>query len=247
MRKNKWLAGQGGHFMSSNTLTYDTEPFIMKGVLYTKGVNMFSIFLPKDFNFFDLFERQASYAVEAACYFKELVSKGSSDELSMQKMKDIEHQGDNVTHDILDRLNKTFITPFDREDIHALAKELDDIIDMIYTITNRMRVYKLSGIDKNLVEFASVIEDSVRSVASAVKGMRDMKHSKSVSDACVEVNRLENVGDSMRDAVLAELFDMGKDPIHVIKWKEIYQDAETVLDICEDVAHVVQSILVKQA
>jgi len=208
---------------------------------------MFAFFLPKEFNFFDLFERQVGHAVDAAQCFKALVSKDPTDEAMLQRMREIEHQGDEVTHQILYHLNKTFITPFDREDIHALAKELDDIIDMLYTITNRLRVYKVSGVDKNLVEFASVIEDSVRSVASAVKGMRHMKNLASISEACVEVNRLENVGDSMRDAVLAELFENGKDPIHVIKWKEIYQDAETVLDICEDVVHVVQSILVKQA
>ncbi len=204
-------------------------------------------FLPQECNFFDLFEKQVDYAVDAASYFKRLVTNDSIDKASLQKMHNLEHQGDEITHDIFDRLNKTFITPFDREDIHALAKELDDIIDMLYTIVNRLSVYKLDGADKNLVEFASVIEESVCAVACAVKGLRNTKQFKSVSEFCVEVNRLENVGDSMRDTVLVELFERAKDPISVIKWKEIYEDAETVLDICEDVAHVVQSILVKQA
>jgi predicted phosphate transport protein (TIGR00153 family) len=208
---------------------------------------MFAMLLPKEFNFFDLFDRQADCALDAAGRFKELVTKGTLEDALIQKVKDAEHQGDDLTHDILDRLNKTFITPFDREDIHALAKELDDVIDMIYTIANRMKVYKVEGIDKNLVLFAVVIEDSVRAVACAVKGLRNMKNLKSVTDACVEINRLENVGDTMRDTMLAELFENSKDPFALIKWKEIYQDAETVLDICEDVAHVVQSILVKQA
>lgn len=204
--------------------------------------------LPQETNFFDLFDKQVGCAIDAASCFKELVAKGTLDEASVQRMRYIEHQGDEVAHEILSRLNKTFITPFDREDIHALAKELDDVIDMIHTITNRMRVYKLTGVDKNLVEFSAVIEKSVQAVACAVKGMRNMKHSKAVSDACVEINRLENVGDTMRDATLAELFEKAKnDPVFVIKLKEIYQDAETVLDICEDVAHVVESILVKQA
>jgi hypothetical protein len=203
-------------------------------------------FLPKEFNFFDLFERQVGHAVEAANCFKELVANNMN-EASLKNMHDIEHQGDEVTHEILNNLNKTFITPFDREDIHALAKELDDIIDMLYTIANRLRVYKITKTDKNLIEFANVIGESVRAVACAVKGLRSMKNAKSISESCVEVNRLENVGDSMRDSMLGELFETAKDPIEVIKWKEIYQDAETVLDICEDVAHVVQSILVKQA
>jgi uncharacterized protein Yka (UPF0111/DUF47 family) len=144
-------------------------------------------------------------------------------------------------------LNKTFITPFDREDIHALTKEPDDIIDMLNTIISRLRIYKVTGVNENLVEFACVIDDSVNAVARAVKGMRNMKNYEVISEACVEINRLENVGDSMRDAVLGELFENENNPIEVIKWKEIYQDAETVLDICEDVAHVVSSILVKQA
>ncbi|MDD5136664.1 MAG: DUF47 family protein [Candidatus Omnitrophica bacterium] len=204
-------------------------------------------FMPKEFNFFDLFEKQAQYAVDAADCFKELVSKDILDEVSLTKMHDIEHQGDEVAHTILDNLNKTFITPFDREDIHTLAKELDDITDMLYTIVNRMKVYKVAGPNKNLIEFAAVINESARAVLRAVKGLSNLKKAKDVSDACVEVNRLENLGDTMRDNVLAELFETSKDPIAVIKLKEIYQDAETVLDICEDVAHVVQSILVKQA
>ena len=204
-------------------------------------------FIPKEFNFFDLFEKQIDCALEAAAHLKETVGKGFVDEAALKKMQDIEHKGDEAAHLIIDRLDKSFITPFDREDIHSLAKEMDDIADMINTIVNRLKVYKVTGVDKNLVEFASIIEESVRALAIAVKGMRNMKHSKSVVDACVEVNRLENVGDDLRDRVLAELFENEKDAIKVIKLKEIYQDSETVLDICEDVAHVVGSILVKQA
>jgi uncharacterized protein Yka (UPF0111/DUF47 family) len=144
-------------------------------------------------------------------------------------------------------LNKAFITPFDREDIHALAMELDDITDMINNIVRRLRVYDITGVDQNLVAFAAVIEQSVRAVARAVGGLRHVKNVQVVFDACVEVNRLENVGDAMRDRMLAELFATAKDPIAVIKWKDIYQDAETVLDVCEDVVHVVDSIMVKQA
>jgi uncharacterized protein Yka (UPF0111/DUF47 family) len=204
-------------------------------------------FIPKEFNFFDLFDKQIDCAVEAATRFKAIVKKGAVDEADLKAMKDIEHRGDEAAHTIIDRLDKSFITPFDREDIHALAKELDDIADMVYTIINRLKVYKVTDADKNLVKFASIIDESVHSVAVAVKCMRSAKHSGSVVKACVEVNRLENVGDDMRDECLAELFEKEKDPIKVIKMKDIYQDAETVLDICEDVAHLVGSILVKQA
>jgi uncharacterized protein len=208
---------------------------------------MFFKFIPREFNFFDLFDKQVGYAIEAADYFKELTAKGAISEEALKKMEDIEHKGDEVAHDIIEHLNTTFITPFDREDIHALAKELDDVIDMINTIVSRLRIYKLTSVDKNLINFAAVISESVNAVAGAVKGLRHMKNSKIIQELCVEINRLENVGDEMRDAVLAELFEKCKDPISVIKLKEVYQDAETVLDVCEDVTHVVGSILLKQA
>ncbi len=208
---------------------------------------MFFKFLPKDFDFFSLFEKQAEYAVKAASYLKEVVSKGVLDEGRLKKMHDIEREGDEVAHAIIAQLNKTFITPFEREDIHALTKQLDDVIDMLYTIANRLRVYKITRANKDLIEFSSVIEESVRCIASAVKGMRNAKNTKPVLESCIEINRLENVGDLMRDKALAELFEREKDPIMVIKWKDLYQDAETVLDICEDVANVVESILVKHA
>jgi len=207
---------------------------------------MFFKFLPKEVGFFDLFDKQIGYAVDAARYFKELVLSGSVDQESVEKIGAIEHLADDVAHDIFEHLNKTFITPFDREDIHALAKEVDNITDMINTIVSRLHVYKLNPRDKNLIEFASLIEKSALAVSSAVKALRNVKDLDAIHRACVEVNSLENVGDSLRDASLVELFEKTTDAIAVIKWKEIYQDAETVLDICEDVTHVVGAIVLKQ-
>jgi len=198
-------------------------------------------------NFFDLLEEQIGHAVEAACFFQEVTAQGRVTEEMLNRMAQIEHQGDNAAHTIIKQLNKTFLTPFDRQDIHALAMEVDDITDMIHNIVSRLRVYDITGVDQNLVEFAAVIEQSVRAVTTVIGGLRHSKNARVVFDACVEVNRLENVGDVMRDRVLAELFATAKDPIMVIKWKDIYQDAETVLDVCEDVVHVVESIMVKQA
>jgi uncharacterized protein len=204
-------------------------------------------FCPKEFNFFDLFEKQVAFAVEAARFFKVVASQGRVTDEALSKMEAIEHQGDDAAHTIIEQLNKTFITPFDREDIYALTKEIDDVIDMLNTIVSRLKIYHITNVDKNLVEFAAVIELSVQAMARAVGGLRNIKNVQCVFDACVEVNRLENVGDTMRDRVLEELLASGKDPITVIKWKDIYQDAETVLDVCEDVAQVVDSIMVKQA
>jgi len=216
-------------------------------VLAFKERRMKFRFLPEEFNFFNLFDKQAELALEASSLVRELVQQEKVDAAILTRMQEIEHRGDELTHGIIERLNKTFITPFDREDIHKLATTLDDVVDVMNTIVNRLRIYKLGSADKSLAEFAAVIDDSVRNVATAVKGLRKLKDTKSIMDACVEINRLENVGDAMRDRVLADLFEREANPICVIKWKEIYQDAETVLDVCEDVANVVETIMVKQA
>jgi len=204
-------------------------------------------FFPKEFSFFKLFNEQVGYAVEAAGYFKELTKTGAFDEAALDKIHHLEQLSDNAAHEIIDQLNKSFITPFDREDIHALAIETDDIIDILNAIVNRLNVYKITKVDKGLIRFAEVIEESVKAVATAVKCLDHKKNSKLVNAACVEINRLENIGDDLRDKLIGELFENEKDPIEVIKWKDIYQDAETVLDICEDVSHIVDSILVKHS
>jgi uncharacterized protein len=201
---------------------------------------------PHEFDFYTLFEKQAGTAVEAALRFKEVGVKGLDDE-AVAAVRKLEHEGDESAHAILEQLDKTFITPFDREDIHALTNELDDVVDQIDTIVNRMRVYRLTSPNKQLLDFAVVTVDATRALAVAVAGLRTMKNHKAIEDACVEVNRLENVTDVMRDTALATLFDTEKDAITVIKWKEIFQDAEKVLDQCEDVAHIVRSIVLKQA
>ncbi len=204
-------------------------------------------FLPREFEFFDLFDRQAECAVKAAVYFKELTQSGVFDDATVQRMRDIEHEGDDITHDIINKLNKTFITPFDREDIHLLAHELDSVIDIMHTICNQMRLYRLSGVNAHLIQFADIIEKSVTVLARAVKGLRDSRQPAAILDDCIEVNRLENSGDQLRDFVISKLFDEATDPFFLIKWKEVFQGAETVLDKCEDVANVVETILVKQA
>lgn len=204
--------------------------------------------LPQTFDFFALLDKQADFAVQAATEFTRLIKDFDVNAEEVHTMKEIEHQGDQVALQVMDQLNKTFITPFDREDIHALSKEIDHIIDMIYTITNRLKVYKVLSTDRNMAEFSRVIELAVTGVAKAVKGLRDTKNYKDVLKACVEVNNLETLSDKMRDDMLGEMFQKyANDPISVIKWKEIYQDAETVLDVCEDVVHIIESIIVKQA
>ncbi|MFH0754065.1 MAG: DUF47 family protein [Candidatus Omnitrophota bacterium] len=204
-------------------------------------------FFPVEVNFFDLFEKQSACLLEAADALKLAVSKGKVDADALGKINQIEVKADKASYAVIAQLNKCFITPFDREDVHALTKALDDVVDMINTISNRMKVYKINEVRKSLIEFSLVIEESVRALNEAVAKMRDLKNYQLVMNSCIEVSRLENISDSMRDTALAGLFETEKDPIELIKWKEIYEDAEMVLDICEDAAHVIETILLKQA
>ena len=147
-------------------------------------------FFPREFDFYNLFEEQVDCAVQAAIKFKEIVfTPGLIEESSYQEILHLEGKGDTASHAIIEQLNKSFITPFDREDIYALTKELDDITDMINTMVGRIKVYKILGSDRHLMEFAKVIEESVLTVSKAVKGMRVKNGSKMVLAACVEIGR----------------------------------------------------------
>jgi predicted phosphate transport protein (TIGR00153 family) len=188
-----------------------------------------------------------SHVVEASSLFKTIIFHGEVDNESREKMRDIEHDGDKMAYAIMEHLNKSFITPFDREDIHSLAKVIDDITDMLNTIVRRMKVYKIKQPNKYMIEFSELIEKSIASLNIAMRGLRSIKNMDTVLEACKEVHRYESDGDKLRDKALAELVDNEKDPIEFIKWKELYQEAETVLDICKAVAHVVETIVVKQA
>jgi uncharacterized protein Yka (UPF0111/DUF47 family) len=208
---------------------------------------MFDKIFPKEFNFFDFLDKEVDVVVQAAALFKTIAAKGTVNDEDREKMRFVEHEGDKFAYEIIDHLNKTFITPFDREDILTLAKKMDDINDMINTITSRMKVYKITKVNKNLVEFSGLIEDSVKLLSCAIKDLRNNKNANNILKACVDIGKLESAGDRLRDTAMSDLFENEKNAIEVIKWKELYQEAETVLDICKAVAHVVESILVKQA
>jgi uncharacterized protein Yka (UPF0111/DUF47 family) len=203
-------------------------------------------FIPHEIKFFDLFDRQADKMVEAVICFKEFAEKGIFDDSCIERMRLLEHQSDSIAHDIIDSLNRTFITPFDREDIHSLTNKLDDVVDLIYAISKRMRLYKLKGKNADVQEFSRLIMQSVQSLSIAIKGLRNHRQPHTIQQACIEINKIENISDQLRDVVILRLFKSKKDPITIIKWKEIYELLETVLDVCEDVSNIVVSILVKQ-
>ena len=202
-------------------------------------------FMPKEVKFFDFLNLQAENIVKAAECFRQSVKAGRFDEETVKKIKNFEHEGDTLSHEIVDMLNRTFITPIDREDIYALANTLDDILDMINSMANRIKLYKLDANEEHMILFAETIDQSAQALANAVRHMHDTKRARRVLDHCIEVNRLENVGDQIREKAISRLFETEKDPLMVIKWKEIYEVAEGTLDTCEHVAKVIEAILVK--
>jgi len=202
-------------------------------------------FMPREVKFFDFLNLQAENIVKAAGCFRHAVRAGRFDEEAVKKIKNLEQEGDTLSHEIVDMLNRTFITPIDREDIYALANTLDDILDMINSMANRIKLYKLDANEEHLILFAETIDQSTQALASAVRHMHDTKRARRVLDYCIEVNRLENMGDQIREKAISRLFETEKDPLMVIKWKEIYEVAEGTLDTCEHVAKVIEAILVK--
>ena len=204
-------------------------------------------FLPKEEKFFKLFEAQAAYNTKAVKAFKELVKNWDEKSPAFEIIREIEHEADITTHEIYDKLNRTFITPFDREDIHQLASEMDDIVDMVQSLCNRMHLYHIRNSTPDLVQLVDILDQAADAIRKAINDLPDKDKTRRVLDYCIEINRLENTGDHARDIALSKLFEGQPDPIDVIKWKEIYELVESAVDRCEDIANTIETILVKQA
>jgi predicted phosphate transport protein (TIGR00153 family) len=201
--------------------------------------------LPRDENFFDLFEQQVEHIVSAARVLEELTLDYATARDKVQKIRDFEHAGDAVTHEVVRRLNTTFVTPIDREDIYALASRLDDVLDLIDAVADRLLLYKIKNPTDGCIAMAKIIVKTAEETDRAVRCLRTIsplyqKHS-------IEVNRLENEADRLLRDELAALFEGGTDAIEVIKWKELYETMEAVTDRCEDVLNVIEGITLKMA
>ncbi|HBL18856.1 MAG: hypothetical protein A2X36_01375 [Elusimicrobia bacterium GWA2_69_24] len=202
--------------------------------------------IPKEEKFFDLFEQQAGHVCDAAKAFKELTGAWSLESPVFERIRDIEHEADITTHEIIDRLNRTFVTPFDREDIHELASKMDDVVDIIHAITNRMRMYRIAACREELAALADILVQSGEAIRKAVPCLRNMEHTRRLLDYCIEINRLENAGDALLSAAITRLFDKPGDPIEVLKWERVFEVTEAAVDKCENVANTIEGILVKQ-
>lgn len=203
--------------------------------------------IPKDEKFFDLLEEAADNTNKAAMVFRRLVESWSLTSPEIQNIRDLEHEGDRMTHELIDKLNRTFITPIDREDILALASEIDDVVDIIQATTDRMQIYRISGPIPYLPKMVDVVVKSTEAIGKAVKSLRNLSHSRRTLDFCIEANRLENEGDALLKEALTELFANPKDVLEVMKFKEIYEATEFATDKCEDIANVIEGIVVKNA
>jgi uncharacterized protein len=201
--------------------------------------------IPREEKFFDLFEQQVKSLDEAGKVFLELAKDWNDKHPGIGRLRDLEHECDITTHEIMDMLNRTFVTPFDREDIHALAKELDDVVDIIQAVSERMLLFKITGISDDLIELAKTLEEAVSNVAKVVTSIRQLNRPRRILDYCIEINRLENRGDRTSERAIGNLFQGNHDPMEVIKWKEIYDATESAIDKCEDIANIIEGIVVK--
>jgi predicted phosphate transport protein (TIGR00153 family) len=201
--------------------------------------------IPREERFFELFAEQASNIVKGADLLVELVVDHTRAGDLRQQIEEVEHEGDIVTHEIADRLNRTFVTPFDHEDIHSLAGRMDDVLDNIEATADRMFLYEAGPASEDMVGLARVLADAAKALKKGIAGMPDIsRNARRILDHCIEIHRLENIGDEESRHALAQLFK-GSDALHALKWKEIYDHVENAIDKCEDVASIVEGIVVK--
>ena len=204
--------------------------------------------MPRGDKFFDLFEVSAKNMVKAAHSLKDLIYNWDCIDQKLEEMNKIEHQGDTITHEIMFQLNRSFITPFDREDIGLLAHSLDDVTDLIQATADTMVLYKVKEPGKRARELADIIVQITAEVENVMPGMRHHNANlEKILNSCVEINRLENVADKIYRAALTELFEDSTDIADIIKWREIYEHMESATDMCEDVANVLESVALKHA
>ena len=200
------------------------------------------LFAPKEREFFDLFEEAGANIVRASALLARLLEEWPDHGELAREVRDCEHEGDRITHDIIQRLNQTFVTPIDREDIYALASSLDDIVDFIEEVSDFLGLYRIEATMDKAIEMGQILHESARAIAGAIPRLRTFKD---IHHYTVEVNRLENEGDRvMRDA-LASLFETGIDPMLVIRWKDIFERLEDAIDSTERAANILEGIVIK--
>ena len=200
--------------------------------------------IPNEESFFDLFEQLTDILLKAAGLLVEATEHVETLPESAKRLERLEHDGDQVTHELMTRLNRTFITPIDREDIHELSTALDDILDLIEATTEQFILYKVTAMESGAPKLAHVIQQQVNEIHRVMPKLRHLRR-EHIMEHCVEINRLENAGDRLLRDSIAALFDGTPDPLAVIKWRDIYTLLESATDKCEDVANVIEGLVLK--
>jgi uncharacterized protein len=203
--------------------------------------------MPKSDDFFDDFEKLAATTVEGTRLLKALLDDFTDVPRKVQGIKAVEHRGDDITHRAFARLHTQFITPFDRPEIHRLLSRIDDVLDLADAASERLGLYEVGTILPDARDLAAVLVSAAETMEQAVRGLRDVKNPKRVLDACKQVNVYENQGDTLLRRAIANLFKSGQDPLTVIKWKEILDLMEDAIDRSEDVANVIEGVVLEHA
>jgi predicted phosphate transport protein (TIGR00153 family) len=201
--------------------------------------------LPKEEKFFDYFDSASEAMIRGIRLLKEMMRDLSNAEEKARQIKDVEHEADHITHETVSGLHKTFITPIDRESIYALITRMDDVLDLIDSTSERVLLYKIKTSTPESMALIEVLEKAVEQVAKGISGLRDLKNSNSILNICIEINRLENEGDRTFRNALSVLFSSSYDAIEIIKWKDVYETLEEAIDRCEDVANILEGIVVE--
>ncbi|MCX6154146.1 MAG: DUF47 family protein [Candidatus Kapabacteria bacterium] len=204
---------------------------------------MFRRLLPNEYSFFDLFEEIATFINLSANELHSYVSGKSTLEATAVKLKDIEHQADNVVHRCVESLQKTFITPIERADIHLLIKRLDDIVDSIYATISRLELYEITEILPEAKGMSALIVKCSLQVEEAVKGLRKMKNAEAAVTKCLIIHELESEGDGLYRAAIKKLFH-DTDAVMILKWKDIYDKLERAIDRSEEVANIIERVVI---
>lgn len=192
--------------------------------------------------FFDFFEQHAQKTLEAAKMLRTMLTAPEDTAEQARRIAEVEHDGDTITHRAVETLHTTFVTPIDRGDIHRLITRLDDILDLIEATAERVWLYGIRTVDPDAVQLADVLVESVTQVNRAMVGLRNLKDRDALIEICKEINRCENEGDTLLRSALGRLFNGDRDPMTVMKWKEVYDFLEDAVDRCEDVANVLEGV-----
>jgi uncharacterized protein len=213
-------------------------------MLRSRPVRLSQVIAPRDREFFDLFEEAGGNILRAAGLLEDMLRDFPERNELARDILICEQEGDRITHDIIQRLNQTFVTPLDREDIHELAAALDDVVDYTEEVADYLGLYKIEAPMSQAQELARVLHQAARQIAEAMPRLRGFKD---ISHYTVEINRLENDGDRITREAIASLFDNGIDPMVVIRWKDIFERLEEAIDATETVANILEGVVIKNS